>query len=214
MEWLRREPPDAARAYLLSLEGLGRKSAACVSLLSLGLRDFPVDTNVGRVCARLGWLPLESEHALEQLDEYAPEPEVHRFLHSRLAARLDVEELHELHFQMITLGKVLCSKRAPNCCACPLRPGCEYARADGARLKRERGEAAGAVAAAAAADAAAAAAAAADAAGVAACARSPKRSRRSPASPQSSSSSSSSRRRMTFATETTKVVPPPSTAAR
>ena len=159
LEWLRDEPPDAARAYLMSLDGLGRKSAACVSLLSLRVRDFPVDTNVGRVCARLGWLPLESEHALEQLDEYAPEPEVHRFLHSRLAARLEVEELHELHFQMITLGKVLCSKRAPNCCACPLRPRCEYARADGARLRREAGEAARAVAAAAAADAAAAAAA-------------------------------------------------------
>jgi len=150
LEWLRDEPPDAARAYLMSLEGLGRKSAACVSLLSLRVRDFPVDTNVGRVCARLGWLPLESEHALEQLDEYAPEPEVHRFLHSRLAARFEVEELHELHYQMITLGKVLCSKRAPNCCACPLRPRCEYARADGARLKREAGDAARAVAVAAA----------------------------------------------------------------
>ena len=45
--------------------GLGRKSAACVLLLALGMRDFPVDTNVGRICARLGWIPLDSEQALE-----------------------------------------------------------------------------------------------------------------------------------------------------
>ena len=34
-------------------------------LLALGMRDFPVDTNVGRICARLGWIPLDSEQALE-----------------------------------------------------------------------------------------------------------------------------------------------------
>jgi endonuclease III len=45
--------------------GLGRKSAACVLLLALAGRDFPVDTNVGRICARLGWIPLDSEQALE-----------------------------------------------------------------------------------------------------------------------------------------------------
>ena len=45
--------------------GLGRKSVACILLLSLGLKDFPVDTNVGRICARLGWIPLDSEQALE-----------------------------------------------------------------------------------------------------------------------------------------------------
>ena len=38
---------------------------ACILLLSLGLKDFPVDTNVGRICARLGWIPLDSEQALE-----------------------------------------------------------------------------------------------------------------------------------------------------
>lgn len=49
----------------LPTAGLGRKSVACILLLSLGLKDFPVDTNVGRICARLGWIPLDSEQALE-----------------------------------------------------------------------------------------------------------------------------------------------------
>ncbi len=49
----------------ISCAGLGRKSAACVLLLALAKRDFPVDVNVGRICARLGWIPLDSEEALE-----------------------------------------------------------------------------------------------------------------------------------------------------
>ena len=42
-----------------------------------------MDTNVGRICARLGWIPLDAEQAVEDMDDYAPEPEVHKYLHSR-----------------------------------------------------------------------------------------------------------------------------------
>ena len=45
--------------------GLGRKSVACVLLLALHKKDFPVDVNVARICARLGWIPLDSEEAIE-----------------------------------------------------------------------------------------------------------------------------------------------------
>ena len=45
--------------------GLGRKSVACILLLCLRARDFPVDTNVGRICARMGWLPFDQEKPLE-----------------------------------------------------------------------------------------------------------------------------------------------------
>lgn len=47
------------------VDGLGRKSAACILLLCLGLKDFPVDTNVGRICARMGWIPMDAETSLE-----------------------------------------------------------------------------------------------------------------------------------------------------
>lgn len=43
----------------MGVGGLGRKSTACVSLLALGHKDFPVDVNVARVCARLGWVPIQ-----------------------------------------------------------------------------------------------------------------------------------------------------------
>ena len=38
---------------------------ACILLLSLQAQDFPVDTNVGRIWARLGWLPFSQEKPLE-----------------------------------------------------------------------------------------------------------------------------------------------------
>ena len=50
---------------MASCAGLGRKSVACVLLLSLGRKEFPVDVNVARICARLGWVPLDSEEAIE-----------------------------------------------------------------------------------------------------------------------------------------------------
>jgi endonuclease III len=46
-------------------------------MIIMGLSaGFAVDTNVARVCARLGWVPLQSEIALEELDVYPDEPEV------------------------------------------------------------------------------------------------------------------------------------------
>ena len=43
-----------AQEYLSSLPGVGRKTAACVLLFALGMRDVPVDTHVSRVGTRLG----------------------------------------------------------------------------------------------------------------------------------------------------------------
>ena len=47
----------------------------------------------------------QSETALEDLDQYPDEPEVHKYLHKRLMA-FDLSTLYELHYLMITLGKV------------------------------------------------------------------------------------------------------------
>ena len=50
-------------------------------------------------------VPSQAEATLEQLDSYPQEPEVHRYLHSRMMA-FDLETLYELHYLAITLGKV------------------------------------------------------------------------------------------------------------
>ncbi|XP_020587566.1 transcriptional activator DEMETER-like isoform X2 [Phalaenopsis equestris] len=105
LEWLRNICPDDTKKYLLSIRGLGIKSVECVRLLALKNVAFPVDTNVARISVRLGWVPLK------------PLPE---FL------QLHLLEQYELHYHMITFGKVFCTKNRPNCKICPMRGECKH----------------------------------------------------------------------------------------
>jgi endonuclease-3 len=54
LDGLRDMSVPEAQEYLTSLPGVGRKTAACVLLFALGMRDVPVDTHVSRVGTRLG----------------------------------------------------------------------------------------------------------------------------------------------------------------
>ncbi|KAK9723864.1 hypothetical protein RND81_05G030800 [Saponaria officinalis] len=128
MEWLRDIPPDKAKEYLLSFRGLGLKSVECVRLLTLHHLAFPVDTNVGRIAVRLGWVPLQplpESLQLHLLEMYPILESIQKYLWPRLC-KLDQKTLYELHYHMITFGKVFCTKRQPNCNACPLRGECRH----------------------------------------------------------------------------------------
>ncbi|EPS64413.1 hypothetical protein M569_10368, partial [Genlisea aurea] len=128
MEWLRDVPPDKAKEYLLSFRGLGLKSVECVRLLTLHHVAFPVDTNVGRIAVRLGWVPLQplpESLQLHLLELYPVLESIQKYLWPRLC-KLDQKTLYELHYQMITFGKVFCTKSKPNCNACPMRAECRH----------------------------------------------------------------------------------------
>ncbi|XP_054811125.1 transcriptional activator DEMETER [Prosopis cineraria] len=128
LEWLRDVPPDKAKDYLLSIRGLGLKSVECVRLLTLHHLAFPVDTNVGRIAVRLGWVPLQplpESLQLHLLELYPVLESIQKYLWPRLC-KLDQRTLYELHYQMITFGKVFCTKSKPNCNACPLRAECRH----------------------------------------------------------------------------------------
>ncbi|XP_065870248.1 transcriptional activator DEMETER [Euphorbia lathyris] len=128
LEWLKDVPPEKAKEYLLSVWGLGLKSVECVRLLTLHHVAFPVDTNVGRIAVRLGWVPLQplpESLQLHNLELYPTLESVQKYLWPRLC-NLDQQTLYELHYQMITFGKVFCTKSRPNCNECPLRAGCRH----------------------------------------------------------------------------------------
>ncbi|XWS56333.1 hypothetical protein CRYUN_Cryun09bG0076900 [Craigia yunnanensis] len=128
LEWLRDVPPDKAKDYLLSIWGLGLKSVECVRLLTLHHLAFPVDTNVGRIAVRLGWVPLQplpESLQLHLLELYPILESIQKYLWPRLC-KLDQQTLYELHYQMITFGKVFCTKDKPNCNACPMRGECRH----------------------------------------------------------------------------------------
>jgi endonuclease-3 len=113
LSWLRDVPVPEGQAYLCSLPGVGRKTAACVLLFAFGLHDVPVDTHVSRVGMRL--------HLLRP---GAPFEELHDAM---LALTAPGEEL-ELHVNLLRHGRRTCHARTPDCAGCALRRMCPSRR--------------------------------------------------------------------------------------
>ncbi|MED6204017.1 hypothetical protein PIB30_005022 [Stylosanthes scabra] len=128
LEWLRYAPPHEAKEYLLHIYGIGLKSVECIRLLTLQNQAFPVDVNVGRIVVRLGWVPLQplpEETQIHNLEKFPMFDNIQKYLWPRLC-HLRPEELYQLHYHLITFGKVFCTKRNPNCNACPMKTDCEH----------------------------------------------------------------------------------------
>jgi len=108
-----REPLDGPqlqdRDFLLSLPGVGRKTAACVLLFAYGQRDVPVDTHVSRVATRLG---LFRERA--SFEE----------MHDEMLAFTPRGQELELHVNLLRHGRRTCHARRPECDACALLRMC------------------------------------------------------------------------------------------
>jgi endonuclease-3 len=113
LSWMASAPVEESRAYLCSLPGVGRKTAACVLLFSYGLRDVPVDTHVSRVATRLGLL-----RAGASFDE----------LHDEMLAITPPGEELELHLNLIRHGRRTCVAQRPRCPECALRRMCPSAQ--------------------------------------------------------------------------------------
>ena len=109
LDWLAALSVPEAQSYLVSLPGVGRKTAACVLLFALGMRDVPVDTHVSRVGTRLGMFRPK-----------APFEELHDTM---LALTPPGEEL-ELHLNLLRHGRRTCHARRPDCAGCALNRMC------------------------------------------------------------------------------------------
>jgi endonuclease-3 len=110
--WLASQPVNEAQDYLTWLPGVGRKTAACVLLFALGMRDVPVDTHVSRVGTRLGLFRPS-----------APFEEMHDEM---LAITPPGEEL-EFHLNLLRHGRRTCHARHPDCAGCALQKMCPSA---------------------------------------------------------------------------------------
>jgi endonuclease-3 len=112
LDWLPSLSVPEAQRYLTSLPGVGRKTAACVLLFALGMRDVPVDTHVSRVGTRLALFRPK-----------APFEELHDTM---LEITPPGEEL-ELHINLLRHGRRTCYARRPACEGCALNRMCPSA---------------------------------------------------------------------------------------
>ena len=107
--------PSEVRETLLSVDGVGPKTADCVLLFAGGRGGvFPVDTHVHRIARRMGLAPPKADHeAVREAIETAVPPEKCGFGHTA----------------MIQFGREYCTARKPACLdgpeACPLYDLCD-----------------------------------------------------------------------------------------
>lgn len=101
---------DEAMQYLLSLPGVGPKTASVVLLFAYGLPFLPVDTHVYRVSRRLGLLAegVSPEKAQTILEKVVP-----------------VEKYLSFHLNLIKHGRLICRARGPRHEECALRSICD-----------------------------------------------------------------------------------------
>jgi endonuclease-3 len=101
------------RNELLTLPGVGPKTADIVLSRCFGEQVLPVDVHVSRVSRRLGFAPMEA----------GPE-EVQSSLHKLLPP----DRYLFYDRSMVRLGKEYCRKTDPLCGECPLRGCCDYGK--------------------------------------------------------------------------------------
>lgn len=104
---------ERTQGYLISLPGIGVKSARCIMMYSLGRNVFPVDTHVWRVSRRLGLAPSVPK----------PIPA----LENELENRIPPDIRYTLHVNMVSHGRAICTTYWPKCGQCVLQNLCPSA---------------------------------------------------------------------------------------
>lgn len=95
---------------LLSLCGVGRKTANVVSGVAFNKPALPVDTHVFRTSRRLGLSDSKTPDGVEK----------------DLVAALSEEDRIRAHHVLIFFGRYRCHSRRPECAGCPVKEYCNY----------------------------------------------------------------------------------------
>lgn len=100
---------------LLSLAGVGRKTANVVMSVGFDIPAIAVDTHVFRVSNRLKLVsaktPLQCEMELRKI--------------------VDKDKWSRIHHLLVLFGRYVCSSRSPHCRDCELKKYCDYYRSKG-----------------------------------------------------------------------------------
>lgn len=109
LEPLRQWPDDECLAFLMSLPGMGMKTALCVMLYGLDRPVFPADAHCIRVLKRMGVIDARLAHRPAQR-------ELARIVPGHLG--------YVLHVNLVAHGQQICTARRPRCAECVVANYC------------------------------------------------------------------------------------------
>lgn len=98
------------REDLMSLPGVGRKTANVILNTAFGQATIAVDTHILRVANRIGLVHAKTPLAVEQ----------------QLDAIIPSKFKHDAHHWLILHGRYICKARKPLCSECIIRQYCAY----------------------------------------------------------------------------------------
>ncbi len=111
LDFLGRMSTVEAMQWLMSIDGVGHKTASIVMLFAFGRPAFPVDTHITRITRRLGF--VEPKAAPEQIS-------------AAWAAMVPAEWYFPLHLNLLRHGREVCRAPTPRCGLCVIRDICRY----------------------------------------------------------------------------------------
>ena len=110
---------DEAKQWLVSIKGVGPKTAAIILLFAFNRPAFPVDTHVHRISKRLGIIGSKvTADKAHDLLENSGRPKTY----------------YAMHLNLIRHGRETCTARQPKCDSCVLQDVCNFYQG---RLKTE-----------------------------------------------------------------------------
>lgn len=95
---------------LVSLPGVGRKTASCVLTYAYKIPAIAVDTHVFRVVHRMGWAKGKTAERVEY----------------ELRALVPESDWIEINRTMVQFGRDICKPGKPQCYRCPVAEFCAY----------------------------------------------------------------------------------------
>ena len=110
-----------ARAWLTSIDGIGKKTASVLLLFSFGLPLMPVDRHVERVALRVGLIPKKAS-----ADD----------AHDLFLGLLEPDEMHEAHVNLIQHGRHGLSRPTPGVRRLPVASTLPVRGSEGALSRR------------------------------------------------------------------------------
>jgi len=113
LDFVYSQPLEKARSMLMTIPGVGPKTADVVLLFSAKRPTVPIDTHVHRVSRRLGLAPIKSDYE-----------EIRNALESLYSPR----DYLAIHLLLISLGRTYCRARNPMHKPCPVSFFCPTAQ--------------------------------------------------------------------------------------